>query len=231
MSNNTTYISIHNQYQLIAAQTPTWFHFTSGIILLTTTLVSIIFNGSVVYALLVKEKKPATRITTYIVVICCLNLFMAGFGTPMVVISCFNKVWYFGELGCTYYGFLMSFVALASILFLTMISVDQYIYIVKHNLPRHLSTLPAIISITLGSILTLGLCICPLIGWNHYIYEGVGTACAMNLSAENNNAKSFVLTIFSLYFVLPILVMIFAYGSIYAKVCITFRSSFNEYVL
>lgn len=224
MSNNTTYMSIHNQYKLFAAQTPTWFHFTSGIILLTTTLVSIILNGSVVYALLVKERKPATRITTYIVVICCLNLFMACFGTPMVVISCFNKVWYFGESGCTYYGFLITFVALASILFLTMISVDQYIYIVKHNISRHLSTLPVIISITLGSILTLGLCISPLIGWNHYTYEGVGTECTMNLSAENNNAKSFVLTIVSLYFVLPILVMIFAYGSIYAKVGITDRS-------
>ncbi|CAC5389392.1 OPN4 [Mytilus coruscus] len=154
----------------------------------------------------------------YVAAICCLNFLMATFGTPMVVLSCFNKVWLFGQSGCSYYGFLISFGGLASMLLLTMISVDRYIYIVKHNLSKHLSTSPIIICTTVCCFITIGFTISPLIGWNQYTYEGVGTACAIDLVGEHNNGKSYVLALFSVYFAFPLSVMIFAYGSIYAKV-------------
>ncbi|XP_063411191.1 rhodopsin-like [Mytilus trossulus] len=210
--------SINNHHELIAAQTPSWFHFTSGVVLLTTTLISLISNGSVVFALLIKNRTLLTRITTYIITICCLNLLMAAFGTPMVVMSCFNKVWLFGELGCTYYAFLMTFGGLTSMLLLTLISVDRYIYVVRHNLSKHLSTMTVIISITVSCLITLGLTISPFFGWNQYTYEGVGTSCAIDLVGENNNGQSFVLTICAIYFAVPVFSMLFAYGSIYAKV-------------
>lgn len=215
--------SINNHHELIAAQTPSWFHFTSGVVLLTTTLISLISNGSVVFALLVKNRTLLTRITTYIITICCLNLLMAAFGTPMVVMSCFNKVWMFGELGCTYYAFLMTFGGLTSMLLLTLISVDRYIYVVRHNLSKHLSTMTVIISITVSCLITLGLTISPFFGWNQYTYEGVGTSCAIDLVGENNNGQSFVLTICAIYFAVPVFSMLFAYGSIYAKVGTTFQ--------
>ncbi|XP_063411194.1 melanopsin-A-like [Mytilus trossulus] len=154
----------------------------------------------------------------YVAAICCLNFLIEAFGTPMVVLSCFNKLWLFGQSGCSYYGFLISFAGLASMLLLTMISVDRYIYIVKHNLSKHMSTSPIVICISICCFITFGFTICPLIGWNQYTYEGVGTACAIDLVGENNNGKSFVLALFSIYFAFPVSVMIFAYGSIYAKV-------------
>ncbi|CAG2193259.1 OPN4 [Mytilus edulis] len=218
MPNNTTLISINSHHDIIAAQTPSWFHFTSGVILLNTTVVSIVSNGFVIFALLLKDRKLQTRTTVYIIAICCLNLLMATFGTPMVVISCFNKLWLFGRSGCTYYGFLMSFGGLASIFLLTMISIDRYIYVVKHNLSKHQSTMPIIITITVCFFMTFGFTISPLLGWNQYTYAGVGTSCAIDLVGEKNNGHSFVLALCAIYFALPVSVMIFAYGSVYAKV-------------
>lgn len=217
MATNKNIINIIN-HELLAAQTPSWFHFVSGVVLLTTTIVSFISNGSVVYIFFVKDRKMLCRTRMYVAAICCLNFLIAAFGTPMVVLSCFNKVWLFGQSGCSYYGFLISFAGLASMLLLTMISVDRYIYVVKHNLSKHLSTSPIIICISICCFITFGFTISPLIGWNQYTYEGVGTACAIDLVGENNNGKSFVLALFSIYFAFPVSVMIFAYGSIYAKV-------------
>ncbi|VDI81005.1 Hypothetical predicted protein [Mytilus galloprovincialis] len=75
-----------------------------------------------------------------------------------------------------------------------------------------------IIFLTVSCLITLGLAISPFVGWNQYTYEGVGTSCAIDLVGENNNGQSFVLTICAIYFAVPVFSMLFAYGSIYAKV-------------
>ncbi|XP_071150488.1 melanopsin-A-like [Mytilus edulis] len=136
----------------------------------------------------------------------------------MVVASCFNKVWMFGEFGCTSYAFLMTFGGLASMLLLTMISVDRYIYVVKHNLSRQQPTKPIIITLSVCLLMTFGFSISPLLGWTKYTYSGVGTSCAIDLATDYNNGQSFVITICVIYFILPVSLMIFAYGSIYVKV-------------
>ncbi|XP_052081137.1 rhodopsin-like [Mytilus californianus] len=141
----------------------------------------------------------------------------------MVVVSCFNKV-----LGCTYYGFFMTFEGLASMLLLTMITVDRYIYVVKHNLSKQQLTKPIIITLTVSVLMTFGFTVSPLLGWNKYTYAGVGTSCAIDLATENNNGQSFVITIRVIYFALPVSLMIFAYGSIYVKVCTTFQGYQNK---
>lgn len=226
MSNNTSVLSINNHHESIAAQTPSWFHVTLGVVLLLTNLVTIISNGSVTYALLVKDRKLLTRLSVYIITTCCLNLLMSTFGTPMVVASCFNKVWMFGEFGCSSYAFLMTFGGLASMLLLTMISIDRYIYVVKRNLTRQQPTKPIIITLSVCLLMTFGFSISPLLGWNKYTYSGVGTSCAIDLATDNTNGQSFVITICVIYFILPVSLMIFTYGSIYVKVC-TKRGTFK----
>ncbi|XP_063411196.1 rhodopsin-like [Mytilus trossulus] len=218
MSCNATGNTLEYHHELIAAQTPPWFHLTSGLILLISGVGSFISNGSVIFVFLIKERTRITRSNMYIAAICCLNLIMTTFGTPMVVMSCFNNVWLFGESGCRYNGFLMSFCSLASMLLLTMISVDRYIYVVQPNLAKYLSTTTSIMSIIVCCLITFGFAISPLLGWNQYTYEGVGTSCAIDLVGDSNNGESFILALFVTYFVMPVLVMIFSYGNVYAKV-------------
>ncbi|CAG2193260.1 OPN3 [Mytilus edulis] len=73
-------------------------------------------------------------------------------------------------------------------------------------------------SIIVCCLITFGFAISPLLGWNQYTYEGVGTSCAMDLVGDSNNGESFILALFATYFVMPVSVMIFSYGNIYAKV-------------
>jgi hypothetical protein len=49
--------------------------------------------------------------------------------------------------------------------------------------------------------------------------EGVGTACAIDLIGEGNNGRSFIIALLIVFFAIPVAVMLFAYGSTFAKVC------------
>ncbi|XP_052081138.1 opsin-1-like [Mytilus californianus] len=137
---NVTGNTTNNHHELIAAQTPPWFHFTFGLILLTSGLGSFVSNGSVVFVFLVKERTP-----------------------------------------------------------------------------KYLSNKTSIVSIILCCLITFGFAISPLFGWNQYTYEGIGTACAIDLIGDNNNGQSFILALFAIYFVMPVSVIIFSYGNVYAK--------------
>ncbi|XP_052081135.1 green-sensitive opsin-like [Mytilus californianus] len=112
----------------------------------------------------------------------------------------------------------MSYGGLANMLLLCLISVERYIYVVRHGLSQHSSSTFSIVAITVSCAIALGFAVGPLAGWNQYTYEGVGTSCAMDLIGEENNGQSFVITLLVFFFVLPVIVMTFNYGSVYAKV-------------
>ncbi|XP_076088429.1 rhodopsin-like [Mytilus galloprovincialis] len=203
---------------IVAPQTSPWFHYITGIVLLITNIGSALTNGSVLFVLFVKNRKLLTRANQYIATVCLISFTMSVFGAPMVVVSCFNEGWLFGDTGCKYYAFLMSYGGLTSMLLLCMDSVDKYIYVVKRELSSRLTSNFSISAITGSSAVALGFAVGPLVGWNQYIYEGIGTACAIDTIGENNNGQSFVISLLIVFFVLPVSVMIFSYGSIYVKV-------------
>ncbi|XP_063411717.1 green-sensitive opsin-like [Mytilus trossulus] len=205
-------------YKKVAAQTPAWFHYVTGIILLITNIGSVVTNGSVLIVLLVKSRKLLIRTNLYIAAICLKSFLMSAFGVPMVVVSCFNKWWFFGEAGCKFYAFLMSYGGLANMLLLCMISVERYIYVVRHGLSQHSSSTFSIVSITVSCAIAFGFAVGPIAGWNQYTYEGVGTSCAMDLIGEEYNGRSFMIALLVIFFVLPVIIMTFNYGSVYAKV-------------
>ncbi|CAG2206973.1 OPN4 [Mytilus edulis] len=217
MNANSTETGI-DFYIKVAAQTPAWFHYVTGIVLLITNIGSVVTNGSVLIVLLVKSRKLLIRTNQYIAAICFKSFLMSAFGVPMVVVSCFNKWWFFGEAGCKYYAFLMSYGGLANMLLLCMISVERYIYVVKRGLSQHSSSTFSIVSITVSCAIAFGFAVGPLAGWNQYTFEGVGTSCAMDLIGEEYNGRSFMITLLVIFFALSVIVMTFNYGSVYAKV-------------
>lgn len=217
-ANDTIIPNVMFHHELVAAATPGWFHYTLGIILMVTTAVSIVTNGITSFIFFFKDRKLLTRTNVYIATICILSFVMAVLGIPMVVTSSFNKVWMFGFFGCQYYAFLMSLGGLAQSLMMSAVSFDRYVYVVRHGLSSQLTPLTNFTSILLCCLLALGFALCPLLGWNQYVYNGIGTDCAIDLLGEKNYGKSFLVTLVVVFFIMPVLVMIFSYGAVYAKV-------------
>ena len=58
----------------------------------------------------------------------------------------------------------------------------------------------------------------PLFGWNRYILEGMGTTCSFDYITRSVSYRSFILGMFFGGFVLPLLIIIVCYISIYVTV-------------
>ena len=58
----------------------------------------------------------------------------------------------------------------------------------------------------------------PLFGWNRYILEGMGTTCSFDYITRTVSYRSFILGMFFGGFVLPLLIIIVCYISIYVTV-------------
>lgn len=54
-------------------------------------------------------------------------------------------------------------------------------------------------------------CLLPLVGWNNYVLEGIGTSCAPNWYVGGNGAK-FTITFFIVVFITPLVVKIYLFG-------------------
>jgi hypothetical protein len=205
-------------YKELAAQTSPWFHFMVGTVLLLTTTLSATINGSLLYLFFIKDHKLLNRTNIHICFVCVIAFLMTGTAIPMVIISSFGKQWAFGNTGCVYYGFIMTFCGTATIFILTMFAVDRYILVEFYCLDgkslKHFSTL----SIIGSCLISLILAICPLIGWNQYTYDGVGTACGPDLTGENTYARAYLITLIIMAFVFPVVAMIFCFTRIFIKV-------------
>lgn len=205
-------------FQQIAAETPVWFHYLLGTVLFVSGIISIASNGITLFIFFVKDRTLLTRTNIYIATVCALSFIMSTFGLPLVVASFYNREWMFGFLGCQYYAFLMTFGGLTTMLLLCMISVDHYIYVVRNDLLNHLSSISSLAAVVACCLLGLSFAFGPLLGWNQYILEGVGTNCAIDLVSNYNNGRSYVISLLIVFFAVPVSIMIWAYASVYTKV-------------
>ncbi|XP_063398894.1 visual pigment-like receptor peropsin [Mytilus trossulus] len=195
-----------------------WINLVVGCILLITTSISLFTNGTVLYVFFTRPQYVLTRINSYMAVVCLLAFIMASLGYPMVVSSSFAGYWLFGETGCVYYGFLTTCCGLCTMFILTLISVDQYISVVHRKFNEQSINLFSIIAISGSLLMSLVIAVGPLVGWNKYVLEGIGTTCSMDLENADVLYRSYLVTLLFVAFFLPVSGMMFCYWKIFSKV-------------
>ncbi|CAC5424013.1 OPN3 [Mytilus coruscus] len=195
-----------------------WINLVVGCILLTTTSISVFTNGTVLYVFFTRPQTVLTRINSYMAAVCLLAFTMASLGYPMVVSSSFAGYWLFGEYGCVYYGFLMTCCGLCTMFILALISVDQYISVVHRKKNEQSINSFSITAISGSILMSLVLAIGPLVGWNKYVQEGLGTSCSLDIENTDALSRSYLVTLLFVAFFLPLSVMMFCYWKIFSKV-------------
>lgn len=195
-----------------------WINLVVGCILLITTIISLFTNGTVLYVFFTRPQFVLTRINSYMAVVCLLAFTMASLGYPMVVSSSFAGYWLFGETGCVYYGFLMTCCGLCTMFILALISVDQYISVVHRKFNEQSINSFSITAISGSLLMSLVLAVGPLVGWNKYVQEGLGTTCSLDLENAEVWSRSYLVTLLFVAFFLPVSVMVFCYWKIFSKV-------------
>lgn len=194
------------------------FQSAMGGILLTSTVCSVCANGLILYVMLVQKGSLLNRINLYIAVVCFLALLMGVLGCPLVVSSSFAGHWLFGDSGCIYCGFVMTFCGLSTILILAMISVDRFAMVVYDAFRGPSSRRFCITGMSACLIVSLILAILPLIGWNRYTYESIGTACAPDIQNDDVMSRTYLVTLLVTCFIIPLCTMGFCYWKLISKV-------------
>ncbi|XP_060072166.1 visual pigment-like receptor peropsin [Ylistrum balloti] len=196
---------------------PKYAYIVIGVLMMIASVIGITLNGLIVYVFC---RQPSLKTPTnyFVLALSILDLLMSLFGIPMVVVSSFKQHWAFGDKGCVYYGFIMTFLGLSIITILAMISIDRYIVIVKTHLKPLINERVAV-SLIFGCVLNgLAWAIAPLVGWSKYVLEGFGISCSVNWTSNLAEDASFSVASLVLFLVVPLGVFCFCYGNIFYKV-------------
>lgn len=144
------------------------------------------------------------------------DLLVGVFYCPLLIVSVVKKTWVFGKLMCHVHGVTVSISLNASLMSLAAISVDRYYFITRPLRYRDIVTRRrTVLSIVFVWIHSVFWAIAPFFGWGEYTYEGNTATCKQNFNGEGLVDKSYALGLSIICFLVPVLIMIFAYSMIY----------------
>ncbi|XP_043918621.1 opsin-5 [Protopterus annectens] len=141
-------------------------------------------------------------------------------GKPFLIISCFLHRWAFGWAGCRWYGWAGFFFGCGSLVTMTVVSLDRYLKICHLRYAtwiqrHHVFICMALVWLYVGFWATM-----PLVGWGNYAPEPFGTSCTLDWwqARASVRGQSFVLCILFFCLVFPVVIIVFSYIKIIAKV-------------
>ncbi|KAF8773575.1 rhodopsin-like [Argiope bruennichi] len=97
---------------------------------------------------------------------------------------------------------------------LAAIAIDRYIIISRSFHGQNLTGVSASVTIALIWVYSLSQAVPPLFGWNRYVVEHPGIACSLDWQTPDVTHTSFIVYIFVLGYVLPVLIMSFCYWKV-----------------
>lgn len=121
---------------------------------------------------------------------------------------------------CQIYGATTGTAGLVTINTLAAISYDRYTVVVRrvgpmHHISKHTTLL--VIAVTwLVSVLWVT---APLLGWSHFILEGIGTSCSFDYLTRGPKNGSYVIVLMVCNFGLPLMLIVYSYVRIFISVC------------
>ncbi|KAJ8299062.1 hypothetical protein KUTeg_023122 [Tegillarca granosa] len=166
----------------------------------------------------VRQNQLKTTHSVIIFSLCVGGILSSMTGTLIVTVASFIKKWIFGDLMCIIYGFLMTALGVFNIMILTIAAVDRYVTIVKTEWKTNFTKPVSVILVFISAVYSIVWAFFPVFGWNEYTLEAMETACAITWESSDPNNLSFCMALFSVAFVIPIVIISASYISIYSKI-------------
>lgn len=144
------------------------------------------------------------------------DLFVGLMYCPLLIASVVKQTWLFGHGVCVAHAVIICITLNASLMNLCAISIDRYYFITKPlRYPEIITSRKTSITIAFVWLHSIFWAVAPLFGWGEYVYEKSTATCKPNWNGEGHLDKSYALCLGLFCFLLPVLVMIFAYSMIY----------------
>nr|ASM47595.1 ciliary opsin [Platynereis dumerilii] len=172
-----------------------------------------------VLVLFIKDRKLRSPNNFLYVSLALGDLLVAVFGTAFKFIITARKTLLREEDGfCKWYGFITYLGGLAALMTLSVIAFVRCLAVLRLGSFTGLTTRMGVAATAFIWIYSLAFTLAPLLGWNHYIPEGLATWCSIDWLSDETSNKSYVFAIFIFCFLVPVLIIVVSYGLIYDKV-------------
>ncbi|KAJ8319414.1 hypothetical protein KUTeg_004505 [Tegillarca granosa] len=188
-----------------------------GTVLLIIIIFGTLENGSVLIVFL-KNKQLRSTTNCFIISLAVADFAMCVFAIPVSMSSNLANRWLWGDVGCTYEGFMVYFLGLSQMYVLCAISVDRYIVIAKPLYKAKITNRVACVSILSCWIGGFFWAIMPVFGWSSYDKEAQGTSCTIVWQSGELSVKSYNITIFFMCLLFPLSIMIYCYYGVFMTV-------------
>ncbi|CAI9739459.1 Full=Rhodopsin [Octopus vulgaris] len=194
-------------------------YYSVGIFIGVVGIIGIFGNGVVIY-LFSKTKSLQTPANMFIINLAMSDLsFSAINGFPLKTISAFMKKWIFGKVACQLYGLLGGIFGFMSINTMAMISIDRYNVIGRPMAAsKKMSHRRAFLMIIFVWIWSIVWAVGPVFNWGAYVPEGILTSCSFDYLSTDSNTRSFILCMYFMGFMLPVVIIAFCYFNIVMSV-------------
>lgn len=182
-----------------------------SILILIIFFTSLVGNGLVC---LVFYKRPNLLSISdrFIINLTVCNLISTIFVMPFVFVTIIAKNWIFKDIWCQATGFMMNTIIAASTLTLVVISFDRYAAVVT---PLHytMRVTSKRATLMIGGVWVVAVtsAIPPLFGWDQYAYLHGNIVCTFLSQCKNTLERYYALCMVMLYFVLPLIVLLWVY--------------------
>jgi len=162
------------------------------------------------------NKKLRQPLNFIIVNVAVAGLIMVFFGFSVTFVTCMFGYFIFGPIGCIIEGFMSTMGGQISLWSLVVLAVERYIVVCKPMGSFKFTEAHAGAGVGFSWIMAASCAIPPLVGWSRYIPEGIQASCGPDYytNAPGFNNDSYVMYMFSCHFCIPVVTILFTYGSL-----------------
>ncbi|XP_072022270.1 beta-2 adrenergic receptor-like [Amphiura filiformis] len=185
-------------------------------ITLAVIIILAIFGNTLVFITVLRSSKLRRQLSSIFL----LNLAITDVGCALLVMpfaltSVWQNTWIFGDFWCDGVCFFNYCFIIVSMATLALISLDRYIFVVHPLRYEKLVTKPrAIAACCLGWLFGIAFGVAPAVA-NWVWYDNSEIICAIDWENETYSVVTYTVTAFVICFMIPIMVMCFAYYRIY----------------
>jgi len=201
---------IHPHWAKFPPVNPMW-HYLLGVMYIFITFFAVTGNFLVIW--LFNKHAPIRTPSNFLVVNLALSdLIMMLTNCPFFVWNCFNGgVWSLSVEYCDIYAALGAVTGVCSIWTLAMISADRFNIICNGFSGPKLSKGKAATMSLFCWAMSIGIAICPFVGWGGYGPEGILTSCSFDYLNQDINTITYNLFMIIFDYTLPLFIIIGSY--------------------
>uniref|UniRef100_A0A4W5JN45 Rhodopsin n=1 Tax=Hucho hucho TaxID=62062 RepID=A0A4W5JN45_9TELE len=168
----------------------------------------------------IEHKKLRTALNYILLNLAVADLFMVIGGFTTTMFTSMNGYFVFGRTGCNIEGFFATHGGEIALWSLVVLAIERWLVVCKPISNFRFSETHAIMGVAFTWVMASACSVPPLLGWSRYIPEGMQCSCGIDYytRAPGFNNESFVIYMFIVHFLIPLIVISFCYGNLLCAV-------------